>query len=91
MTFLDAAVAVLKRSNRPLSSAEITERALVSGQLETSGKTPEASMTAALYKEANADRPRVRKISEPGATRAARGSVRWRLVDPQPGDQGEAG
>ena len=83
MTFLEAALAVLKRDKQPLTTAEITERAIEKGMLSTKGKTPEASMSAALYKEAGTKKPRVSKIAQPGPTRAARGSVRWALVDTQ--------
>jgi hypothetical protein len=55
--------------------AEITEIALRRGLVETRGKTPVATMRAALY-GAPSDAPIQRK-SSPGRRRAKRGSVRW--------------
>lgn len=81
MTFLEAALAVLKHARQPLTTAEVTERAIDKGMLSTKGKTPEASMSAALYKEAGSKKPRVCKLAQQGPTRAARGSVRWTLAE----------
>jgi hypothetical protein len=75
MTFLEAAEAVLRTSKRPLSAAEITDIALERGLLKPRGRTPAATMSAALY-TAPADAS-LRRMSEPGTTRARRGSVRW--------------
>jgi HB1, ASXL, restriction endonuclease HTH domain len=49
MTFLEAAEVVLRTARKPLTVREITETALRRGLLETHGKTPEATMSAALY------------------------------------------
>jgi len=49
MTYLKAALTVLRESQRPLTSREIAERAMAEGLIVTSGKTPEATMSAALY------------------------------------------
>lgn len=78
MTFYEAALAVLRSAGRPLSTAEITERALAAGLITTSGRTPEATMSAALYKAA-ASSTELKKLDEPGQTRARRGTVRWSL------------
>jgi hypothetical protein len=40
MTFLEAAYQVLKSSGRPLTTLEITERALEQGLVDPRGKTP---------------------------------------------------
>ena len=48
MTFLEAAAAVLRAAKRPLTTREITDIALQRGLLRTSGRTPEAIMSAAL-------------------------------------------
>ena len=76
MTFLEAAEVVLRRAKRSLTVAEITEIALRRGLIHTSGKTPEATMSAALYR-APSDGP-IRREFEPGRQRAVRDSVRWR-------------
>ena len=78
VTFLEAAEAVLRAAKRPLTTREITDIALQRGLLRTGGKTPEATMSAALY-GALADAP-IRREFAPGRRRAARGSVRWVYV-----------
>jgi len=71
--FLEAAVAVLSDSGHPMTAGEITAQALERGLLRSSGKTPVASMTARLYVHArDAERPRVRRVFEPGRVRAQR-------------------
>jgi hypothetical protein len=80
MTYFDAALQVLKSSRQPLSTREITERALSCGLIVTAGKTPHASMAAALYGRLNTD-PQLVKTNAPGSTRAQRGTVRWALRD----------
>ena len=80
MTFIEAAIAVLSQSSRPLTSHEVTAIALERRLVTTSGRTPEASMSAALYTDLTRPEPRVAKPSAPGPTRAARGSVRWAAV-----------
>lgn len=79
MTFLGAAEEVLRKSRKPLTVREITERALKQGLVHTKGKTPEATMSAALY-GAPADAPLRREFTA-GRQRAKRDSVRW-LYDP---------
>lgn len=76
MTFLDAAFQILKSTGRPLTVREITEHALKQGLIDTCGKTPAASMSAALYKALRTSDHLV-KLEEPGPVRARRGSVRW--------------
>ena len=78
-TFLQAALIVLADASGPLTSTEITTRALDRKLLLSAGRTPEASMSAALYVEAKRPDSRVTKRSKPGPTRAARNSVRWVL------------
>jgi hypothetical protein len=80
-TFLDAAVAVLRGANGPLTSREITERALRARLLVTAGKTPWKTMDAALY-ASNAVGGSIERFAREGAVRAVRGNVRWRLRDP---------
>jgi len=80
MTFLQAAEAVLRSSKRPLTATEITAEALKQGLLQTKGKTPLASMNAALYR-APLDAP-IRREFIPGPQRAQWNTVRWRYVRP---------
>jgi hypothetical protein len=75
MSFLDAAIAVLISSNEPLSTREILNRAMAAQLITTAGKTPEATMTAALYRAL--DSGRIIKVAAKGPVRAKRGSVRW--------------
>jgi HB1, ASXL, restriction endonuclease HTH domain len=78
MTFLEAAVEVLRAAHGPLSSQEITERAIKRGLVRPTGKTPQATMSAALY-GAQAGEP-IRREFRPGRERAVRGTVRWVYV-----------
>ncbi len=78
-TFLDAALTVLAAAERPLTSREVAERVIAGGLIRTSGKTPEASIAAALYVALRDGRaPGLERLFEPGPTRARRNSVRWR-------------
>lgn len=81
MRFLDAALLVLADADRPLTTRGLTDVAMARGLIQSRGKTPEATMAAALYLEANRPTSRIRKISQPGPQRAVRGSVRWMLAD----------
>jgi hypothetical protein len=76
MTFYEAALQILKSSSKPLTTREITERALERGLIVSRGKTPEASMAAVLYGRLGTDAQLV-KIEDRGPTRARRGTVRW--------------
>ena len=61
VTFLEVAEAVLRSAKRPLTAREITDIGLQRGLLRTSGKTPEATMSAALWgADGRADPSRVR-------------------------------
>lgn len=75
MTFLQAAEEVLRTARAPLTAAEIAERALRRGLVRTKGKTPAATMSAALYSAPVESR--IRRTYQPGPKRAARASVRW--------------
>lgn len=61
-----------------MSTGEITEVALKRGLLQTHGKTPEASMSAVLYRAASGGS--IQREYDPGRERAARGSVRWTYI-----------
>jgi hypothetical protein len=79
VSFLESAESVLRRAKKPLTVVEITEIALRQGLIETRGKTPAATMNAALYR-APADSP-IRREFESGPKRAVRGSVRWTYAE----------
>ena len=76
MTFIEAAFQILGSSRKPLTTREITERALEKGLINTRGKTPGATMSAALYKALQTG-DRLVKLADPAPGRARRGSVRW--------------
>ena len=48
MQFKDAAYEILKQANKPLHYNEITNQAIKAGLLDTTGKTPHATMGALL-------------------------------------------
>jgi hypothetical protein len=76
MTFLEAAIQILRSSRGPLTTREITKRALAAGLISTQGKTPNATMGAALYRALQTDGELV-KVDGSGPGRAKPGSVRW--------------
>ncbi|MGH2868283.1 MAG: winged helix-turn-helix domain-containing protein [Solirubrobacteraceae bacterium] len=78
MTFAEAAENVLRKERRPMTAKEITEIALARKLIRSQGKTPTATMTAALYGLPAAS-PIEREFVA-GAQRAKRDSVRWRYV-----------
>jgi HB1, ASXL, restriction endonuclease HTH domain len=81
VTYLEAAVAVLKASRRAMTIEEITTVAIRKGLIQPQGKTPAATMRAALYRDLrDAVAPALQRDFQPGAMRAARSSVRWRYV-----------
>ena len=51
MSFVDAAEEVLKNANTALHYKELTRRALDQGLIQTTGKTPWATMYASIYQE----------------------------------------
>lgn len=80
ISFLQAAIMVLERNGRPMTTGEITREALHLGLLRTTGKTPVKTMDAALYGQArHGPKVRVARLYAPGRQRAVRGSVRWTL------------
>ena len=78
MTYLEAAIAVLETSNRPLSTPEIMERITSDGLITVTGRTPVRTLEAALY-GALGKHPQLRREAKTGKIRAARGTVRWFL------------
>jgi hypothetical protein len=78
MTYLEAAVKVLRASGRAMTIEEILAEAVSRRLLWPNGKTPEATMSAALYRYVrDAQDPQIERQSAPGPTRAHRGSVAW--------------
>jgi hypothetical protein len=55
VTFYEAALQILKSSREPLTTREITERALENGLIVSRGKTPVATMGAELYGRLDTD------------------------------------
>jgi len=78
MTYYEAALQVLRSVGHPLTSREITDRALERGLIAPRGKTPHATMAAVLYVRIRND-PELVKLDAPGNGQAKRGSVRWTL------------
>ena len=76
MTFLEAALEILKQAGQPLHYTEITERALAAGLVDTRGQTPEATMGSRLYVDTKRPASRFRRV---------RRGV-FELVEPQPRD-----
>lgn len=56
-SFKEIAYQILKQTNKPLHSKEITKLALQRGLLKTSGKTPEATMNTQLTMDVNRKGP----------------------------------
>jgi hypothetical protein len=80
MTYYKAAIQILRSARCPLTTREIAERAIGTGLIKPRGKTPDATMSAALYGHLHDD-AQLAKLEEPGNGRAKRGSVRWALRD----------
>jgi hypothetical protein len=80
MTYFEAALQILKSSRRPLTTREITQRALERGLIAPRGKTPNATMSAALYVRLGTDAQLI-KTEDRGPIRAKQGTVRWTLRD----------
>jgi hypothetical protein len=78
LTFFEAAVEVLRQEERALSTRELTDLVLAKKLVRTRGRTPRATMSAALY-SAPADSP-IHREYELVYQRARQGSVRWRYV-----------
>jgi hypothetical protein len=79
VTYIKAALAVLRRARRPLTTREVTDGAIVQGLIRPQGKTPIASMGAQLYRALAKGTPGLEKLEESGPHRARKGSVRWQI------------
>jgi hypothetical protein len=80
MTYLEAAIIVLAASEHPLSSVEIIERIAEQNLIVFTGRTPAATLSAALYRNLG-KHPTLRREAKEGPGRAAKGTVRWYIVD----------
>jgi HB1, ASXL, restriction endonuclease HTH domain len=78
MTYYEAALQILRSARKPLTTHEITDRALQRGLIAPRGKTPVATMGSMLYLRVRND-PELVKLETPGKGRAQRYSVRWTL------------
>jgi hypothetical protein len=78
MTYYEAALHVLRSARQPLTTREVTDRAIERGLITPHGKTPYRTMAARLYARCRNDSELV-KLEAPGKWRAERGSVRWTL------------
>ena len=65
MNVREAAVEILREAKEPLHAKEITERLLAEGLWKTSGKTPQATVSAILYSDIQkkGDRSLFRKVA----------------------------
>jgi hypothetical protein len=79
MTYLEAAITVLRKSPLPLTTPEILARITSGGLIPVTGQTPEATLAASLYRNLG-KHPQLRREAKQGRHRAARGTVRWYLV-----------
>jgi hypothetical protein len=72
MTYLEAAIAVLRASDRPLTCGEIMERISRDELVRISGKTPKATLGAALYRS-HGKHPLLRRQAQSGPRRMKEG------------------
>ena len=78
VSFIEAALAILRESGNRLTTRQITDAAMDRGLLVTRGRTPEATLAAELYERVRRDpEGPLRRVAEAGPNRARRGSVRW--------------
>ncbi len=81
MTYFEAALRILRASKRPLTTSEILDRIVRQGLIQPTGKTPEATLAATLYRHLPMD-DELARVAEFGRHRAVRGSVRWATNGP---------
>jgi restriction system protein len=66
MQFKDAAYEILNSAKQPLHYNEIADQALAAGLLETTGKTPHATMGALLYTDTLNEKSRFKRADQKG-------------------------
>lgn len=82
MTYLQAAIEVLRGAERPLSASEIAERATARGLIHPGGSTPAATMGARLYSYSKeCTRPEIVRVRVPGVR--GRSASAWKSAAPQ--------
>jgi HB1, ASXL, restriction endonuclease HTH domain len=80
MTYLEAAITVLRASSKPLTTTEIMERITRDDLVPITGRTPIATLTATLYRNLGSH-PELSYVADrEGRKRAAKGAVRWTIV-----------
>lgn len=79
-SYVAAAIEILRSEGQPLTAKAITERAISQGLIQPAGKTPERTMSSALYTHTlkREDSP-FNRVYTQGPNRAVRGSVKWAL------------
>lgn len=82
MSYLEAAINVLETSPDPLTTSQIMEKIQSRGLIQITGKTPRATLAAALYR-ALGKHPRLKREAGEGSLpgKAKYGTVRWYLGD----------
>jgi HB1, ASXL, restriction endonuclease HTH domain len=79
MTYYEAALQVLRSARRPLTTREVTDRALAQGLITpVIGGTPRKTMAAVLYRRGKGG-PELVRIEDSESGRAKRSTVRWTL------------
>lgn len=82
LSYLEAAFAVLDDAAEPVTAHAILAEATKRKLIVPKSKTPERSLSAALYVYAKANPSgRLRRLHQEGSRRAVRGSVRWMLTN----------
>jgi hypothetical protein len=81
MTYFEAALLVLRASQEPLTTREILEQIQARNLITTTGKTPLATLSAALYRHLG-KHAELEHLSERGFERAIRGTVYWTVHSP---------
>ncbi len=78
LSFLDAAITILKETRREMTARELAAMALERGLVRSSGRTPDATLAPQLYVRVRKQPGGpLRRVAEAGPSRARRGSVRW--------------
>jgi hypothetical protein len=79
LSYVEAAVEILRSEGRPLTSQEIIKLAVQRDLLHLKGKTPNSTLQAVLYVGYRNQNFPITRLAQPGHTKAKRGSVRWVL------------
>lgn len=74
LTFFDAALKVLRDKDRPTTTNELIAECLKRGLIDTSGKTPDASMSSILDRMRQRPQSPIRRRFKAGRQRAVQGN-----------------